>query len=202
MAPSYMPREPTETRIRRAAAAEFARHGVAGARVERIARRAHANKERLYHYVGGKEALFAAALEDAMREIAGAEPFAAGDLGAYVAAMLEFHRRHPHLVQLLLAEGRHRRGRELAHAEQRRAHYAHRVAAVRAAQAAGAVRGDVDARIVVYAVLALVVAAEALPGLTELILAADPEREPLSEAQLRAGLRRLLDRLVAPPAPR
>jgi AcrR family transcriptional regulator len=193
-----VPRVPTETRIRRAAAQEFARHGVAGARVERIARRARANKERLYHYVGGKDALFAAALEDAMGEIAAAEPFAAGDLGAYAAAMLEFHRSRPELVQLLLAEGRHRRGRALTHPAQRRAHYAERVAAVRAAQAAGAIRDDVDARIVVYAVLALVVAAEALPGLTELILAADPEREPLSDAGFRAGLRRLLDRLLVP----
>jgi AcrR family transcriptional regulator len=193
-----VPRVPTETRIRRAAAQEFARHGVAGARVERIARRARANKERLYHNVGGKDALFAAALEDAMGEIAAAEPFAAGDLGAYAAALLEFHRSRPELVQLLLAEGRHRRGRALAHPAQRRAHYAERVAAVRAAQAAGAIRDDVDARIVVYAVLALVVAAEALPGLTELILAADPEREPLSDAGFRAGLRRLLDRLLVP----
>jgi AcrR family transcriptional regulator len=164
-----VPEESTPTRIRRAAAAEFARHGVAGARVARIAAAARANKERIYHHFSSKDRLFDAVLADAMEQIATAEPFAADDLGAYAEAMLEFHRGHRELVQLLLAEARHRGERELADEPARAAHYARRVAAVRAAQAAGAVRDDVDPRFVVFAILALIVTAEALPRLTELV---------------------------------
>ena len=187
-----------EERIRRAAAEEFARHGVEGARIARIAAAAQANRERLYHYVGGKEALFAAAVEDAMRQIAAAEPFVADDLGAYVAAMLEFHRRHPTLIALLLAEGRRHPDGRLAHEAERARHYAGRTAAVRAAQREGRVRADVDPRILVYAVLALVVTAHALPGLTQLILASDPDAEPLDLDALRDGLRDLLSALLTP----
>src|SRR5439155_5479748 len=111
-------------RIRRAAAEEFALHGLDGARIARIAAAAQANRERLYHYVGGKEALFAAAVEDAMRQIADAEPFVADDLGAYLAAMLEFHRSNPTLIALLLAEGRRRPDGRLAHEADRARHYA------------------------------------------------------------------------------
>ena len=41
-----------------AARVEFARHGLAGSRIDRIAREAHASKERLYAHFGDKEALF------------------------------------------------------------------------------------------------------------------------------------------------
>ncbi|MCH9734411.1 MAG: TetR family transcriptional regulator [Actinomycetia bacterium] len=41
-----------------AARAEFARYGLAGARIDRIARAARASKERLYAHFGGKETLF------------------------------------------------------------------------------------------------------------------------------------------------
>lgn len=41
-----------------AARAEFAQHGLAGARIDRIARGAHASKERLYAHFGDKETLF------------------------------------------------------------------------------------------------------------------------------------------------
>jgi AcrR family transcriptional regulator len=41
-----------------AARAEFARNGLAGSRIDRIARAANASKERLYAHFGDKEALF------------------------------------------------------------------------------------------------------------------------------------------------
>ncbi|OBK89129.1 TetR family transcriptional regulator [Mycolicibacter heraklionensis] len=55
-----MRRSATELRgqILDAARAEFARHGLAGSRIDRIAREAHASKERLYAHFGDKEALF------------------------------------------------------------------------------------------------------------------------------------------------
>jgi TetR/AcrR family transcriptional regulator len=41
-----------------AARTEFAQYGMAGARIDRIARSAHASKERLYAHFGDKETLF------------------------------------------------------------------------------------------------------------------------------------------------
>lgn len=53
-------RTKTELRgeILAAARAEFAQHGLAGARIDRIARSASASKERLYAHFGDKETLF------------------------------------------------------------------------------------------------------------------------------------------------
>jgi AcrR family transcriptional regulator len=180
--------KPIQTRILEAAAEEFARHGVGGARVARIAKAARANKERLYHYFGNKEELFAAVLDDAMGQIVAAEPFAADDLGAYVSAMVDFHRAHPTLVRLLLAEAQDQPGRTLRLHRERVVHYDNRAAAVREAQQRGTIRPDVDPRTVVYLVLALVVTAEALPQLTRLILTTAPS----------TPLRRALDSLLSP----
>lgn len=46
-----------------AAASEFATHGVDGARMEVIARRAKVTKQLIYHYYGSKEALYIVVLE-------------------------------------------------------------------------------------------------------------------------------------------
>ena len=53
-------RNTTELRgeILRAARTEFAQCGLAGARIDRIAKSAHASKERLYAHFGDKETLF------------------------------------------------------------------------------------------------------------------------------------------------
>ena len=59
-----MPRDSsaTKARIIEAAFREFAAHGLAGARVDRIAEKAHANKRAIYDYFGDKEQLFDATL--------------------------------------------------------------------------------------------------------------------------------------------
>src|SRR6202047_5245502 len=51
--------------ILRAAAEEFAEHGIAGARTEAIAREARVNKALLYYYFKDKEKLYGAVLDDA-----------------------------------------------------------------------------------------------------------------------------------------
>jgi AcrR family transcriptional regulator len=62
-----------QERILKAATAEFARHGLGGARVDRIAERAGANKRMLYYYYGNKEALFLAVMEASYARIRNAE---------------------------------------------------------------------------------------------------------------------------------
>ncbi len=56
-------------RILEAAKQEFATHGLAGARVDRIAAEAGANKRMLYYHVGNKEDLYLAVLEGAYEKI-------------------------------------------------------------------------------------------------------------------------------------
>ncbi|OPY96144.1 TetR family transcriptional regulator [Bradyrhizobium sacchari] len=58
-------RDPVATRkkLLTAARLEFARHGLAGARVDEIAERAGVNKQLVYHYFGDKDALYLAVLE-------------------------------------------------------------------------------------------------------------------------------------------
>jgi TetR/AcrR family transcriptional regulator len=65
--PSRNP-ERTQERILQAAFKEFAGQGFAGARVDRIARRAGINKRMLYHYFGDKESLFREVLRRKMTE--------------------------------------------------------------------------------------------------------------------------------------
>src|ERR1039458_628157 len=56
---------PKESRasILKAAVAEFAEHGIAGARTDAIARAAHVNKALLYYYFKDKDALYEAVLD-------------------------------------------------------------------------------------------------------------------------------------------
>src|SRR3954470_16400002 len=56
-------------RILEAAKKEFAAHGIGGARVDRIAAEAGANKRMLYYHVGNKEDLYLAVLEGAYEQI-------------------------------------------------------------------------------------------------------------------------------------
>ena len=64
-------RDPQGMRLRilEAAKAEFAAHGLAGARVDRIAAKAGANKRMLYYHVGKKDDLYLAVLEGAYEKI-------------------------------------------------------------------------------------------------------------------------------------
>ena len=71
--PAVRDAEATKQRILRASRAEFARHGYSGARVDRIARAARANKRMLYYHVGNKDALYLEALEAAYADIRVAE---------------------------------------------------------------------------------------------------------------------------------
>jgi TetR/AcrR family transcriptional regulator len=59
--------QPEESRaaILRAAAQEFAQHGIAGARTDAIAREARVNKALIYYYFKDKETLHGAVLDDA-----------------------------------------------------------------------------------------------------------------------------------------
>jgi AcrR family transcriptional regulator len=115
--PRQTTRDPAGTRARilDAATQEFARFGLGGARVDRIARRAGANKRMLYYYFGDKDALFLAVLEHAYASIRSAEqelhlldtpPVAAVE--RLVEFTWRYYLEHPEFLTLLNSENLHR----------------------------------------------------------------------------------------------
>ncbi len=59
----------TRGKLLTAARIEFAQHGFAGARTERIVKRADSNPRMIYHYFGGKSGLYLAVLEDVLGDL-------------------------------------------------------------------------------------------------------------------------------------
>src|SRR3981189_999740 len=90
----------TRRRILAAATAEFAAHGIAGARVDRIAANAKANKAQLYAYFGNKEGLFDAVLTESVEAILDAVPLVAEDLPGYAVRLYDAYLQRPELVRL------------------------------------------------------------------------------------------------------
>jgi AcrR family transcriptional regulator len=90
----------TRSRLVDAAYTEFSERGFAGARVERIATEAGANKQAIYLYFGSKEGLFDAVLESRLGNLADLVPFTPDDLPGYIAALFDHLVEHPELVRL------------------------------------------------------------------------------------------------------
>lgn len=87
--------EPTRERIVAAATEEFARHGIAGARVDRIAKLARTSKERVYVYFRSKEALYVHIAEREMTIIADATQMDPTDLPHYAGVLFDYFSAHP-----------------------------------------------------------------------------------------------------------
>ncbi|MEM1388129.1 MAG: TetR/AcrR family transcriptional regulator [Pseudomonadota bacterium] len=104
----------TRARILDAAKQEFAKFGLAGARVDTIALQARANKRMIYHYFGSKEELFTAVLEDAYLDIRGAEQDlalehlpAAEALRKLVTFTWHYYLENPEFIRLVNSENLH-----------------------------------------------------------------------------------------------
>jgi AcrR family transcriptional regulator len=96
------PRNSAATRelLLAAATAEFADYGLAGARIDRIAERAGANKRLLYVYFGDKDQLFEAVLQREIGALGEKTPLAGGDLVGFAAARFDYMLAHPETARL------------------------------------------------------------------------------------------------------
>ncbi|WP_329459054.1 TetR family transcriptional regulator [Streptomyces sp. NBC_01497] len=92
--------EATRQRILEAAKQEFSRHGLAGARINRIATEARAGKERLYAYFPSKETLFAAVGDRLIADVAGTAALRGEDLPGYVGALFDVFVEDPNNARL------------------------------------------------------------------------------------------------------
>lgn len=94
----------TRRRIFAAASAEFAEHGLAGARIDRIATAAKANKQAIYLYYGNKEKLFAAVLRAKLDEFCASVTIDPGAVAESVGELFDLYQEHPQMLRLLLWE--------------------------------------------------------------------------------------------------
>lgn len=85
----------TRARILDAAVDEFSAYGLAGARIDRIAEAAEANKRSIYVYFGSKELLFGAALHRVISDVTGAVPLTVDDLPGYAGRLFDHLLTHP-----------------------------------------------------------------------------------------------------------
>ena len=152
------PRERNPERTTRdilvAAREEFVQFGLDGARIDRIADRAGANKRLIYHYVGNKEALYARVLLDAYRDIrAGERKLQMTDLpprealDRLVGFTFDHYDANPWFIRLLANENIHRGAfvRDLPEVHQLTSPIIAQLRGVLAAgQAAGVFRSGVD----------------------------------------------------------
>jgi AcrR family transcriptional regulator len=92
--------EATRRRLIAAAIDEFAAHGLAGGRVNRIAAAAKANKAQIYHYFGSKDRLFDAAFEAMVVEIIADVPPEGDDLVAYAGRLFDNYERRPEVRRM------------------------------------------------------------------------------------------------------
>jgi AcrR family transcriptional regulator len=92
--------EATRRRILDAATAEFAQHGIAGARVDRIAGAARTNKAQLYAYFGSKDALFDTVFDASIKHILDVVPIGAADLADWAVRLYDEYLARPDLIRL------------------------------------------------------------------------------------------------------
>jgi AcrR family transcriptional regulator len=92
-----MPRDShaTRTRILDAASEEFSAYGLAGARIDRIAEAAAANKRSIYVYFESKEKLFDAALHHVLTQMIEDVPLTEDDLPGYAGRLFDYHLVRP-----------------------------------------------------------------------------------------------------------
>lgn len=178
--------ENTRALLLGAARAEFAAHGVAGARVDRIADSAGVNKQRIYAHFGDKEQLFRHVVGQAVGELSRAVTVTGdSDPAAYVGRVFDYHRAHPDVLRLLMWEALHYGDSPVPDEEGRAALYDTKVASLSGAMGEGS--SDADVRHLLLTLIGLAAWPQLTPQLTRLVLGRDP-----AEDQTRDGLRAFL----------
>ena len=190
-----MPPDSTETKSKLLAAAfaEFAEHGLAGARVDRIARRAGANKRLLYVYFGNKEQLFDHAIERHLEELANATPFDPADLAGYAGALFDRLLERPELLRMAIWQQLERPDANVMEM----AAYAHKVELIAGAQREGLINAELEPIDLMVQLLGLTIGWFSVSPALRALGGADP-RNPERMAAYRHAVVTSVGRLVAP----
>ncbi|AZM77030.1 TetR/AcrR family transcriptional regulator [Streptomyces sp. KPB2] len=181
----------THRRILDVATREFAEHGIAGARVERIVAAARTNKAQLYAYFGSKDGLFDAIFFGSLDRIVNVVPIDADDLADWAVRLYDEYLRRPDLIRLATWARLERRpaGHLVDDADRRDDT---KLRAIAEAQAAGRVRpGDP------FDVLALVIAMSMAWSPVSNVYAATADEPEETHERRRALLREAVSRATA-----
>lgn len=190
--------EGTKRKIVEAATAEFAKTGPDGTTIERIAKAAGVNKERVYAYYGGKPQLFAHVLRQQLTTAAQdvpADMTSSDGIAEYAGRLFDYTQAHPALARLLKWEALAFES-EVPEEQPRRDYYAVRTAEFARAQAAGVVADTIDPDLLHFMLLSLAAYWAALPQVARLITTVDAGGAEL--ARRRAAVVEAARRLVSP----
>lgn len=185
----------TRERILDAATAEFAAYGMAGARVDRIAAAAQANKERIYAYFGDKEQLFDAVMREAIIRSDAWPSSGVDDLVATTGDLFDLSLTSPEVTRLLA--WRRLAPSQTPPSDEDVAVYRAKLDAVRGLQAAG----DVDADLDPTDVLALIGALATAWSAPDAPLRAIAESEGPPIRARRAVVEEAMRRILRPTPP-
>ncbi|MFJ8717008.1 TetR family transcriptional regulator [Streptomyces violaceus] len=190
------PRDPeaTKARIFEAAVAEFARHGIAGARIDRIAAEAKANKQLIYAYFGNKAELFAIVLEKKMLHVAEDVPVDPDDIESWIDRVMDYHAAHPELLRLLFWEGLEYGSAELPHESARQQHYVRKVAVLQDGQDRGVITDAVPAADLLFLLTALANWTAVVPQMRRILVGDGEDAQDRLRASVKEAARRLTAR--------
>jgi AcrR family transcriptional regulator len=192
----------TRTRILAAALAEFAAHGLSGARCDEIARRARVNKRMLFYCFGSKESLYREVLRRKFSERATFFESAPDNLASAILYWYEAFSSDAELVRLLEWEALSSSGDRLVGEEERRNYLKRTLARLRRAQAHGLVPRGLDLTQLQISIIALTAFPLAFPQMTRLASGLKPTDARFRRKRLQF-LRWLGERLSSgshPPA--
>ncbi|HZE33085.1 MAG TPA: TetR family transcriptional regulator [Actinoallomurus sp.] len=182
----------TRQRILDVATQEFAQHGIAGARVERIVAAARTNKAQLYSYFGSKEGLFDAIFFGSLERIMTVVPIDATDLADWAVRLYDEYLRRPDLIRLATWARLERRPAGYLVVEADRLDDG-KLRAIADAQAAGTVRaGDP------FDLMAMVIAMSMAWSPVSNVYAATDQEPTETHEQRRTLLRESVRRVVTP----
>ena len=145
----------TKERILDAAFAEFAEYGVAGARVDRIAKNARCNKNLIYVYFENKETLFGTVLRRHLSDTYAGLPFTPDDLPGMARRVFDYAQANPDTYRLLAWATLERTA---ALPPEREQEHDRKVALLRERQESGGLPPDAAPELLLMAVLTLATA--------------------------------------------
>ncbi|QNE16598.1 TetR/AcrR family transcriptional regulator [Kribbella qitaiheensis] len=145
----------TRERILEAAMAEFSAYGVAGARVDRIAKTAGCNKNLIYVYFGNKETLFTTVLDKHLSRVYAEMDPTPEDLPGKAGRVFDFAMENRDLMRLLAWSNLEEQATEPA---ARAMAQDSKVAGIAAAQAEGKTNPDFPADFLLTVVMTLATA--------------------------------------------
>ncbi|WP_329057927.1 TetR family transcriptional regulator [Amycolatopsis sp. NBC_01480] len=159
------------TRLKRAAGELFAASGPDGTTVDKIARSAGVNRERVYAYFGGKEGLFANVLGDELLAIAEAVTLDAAsiaEIGAFAGKLFDYHTNNPRLQRLLQWEALVFGSQPVPDEVERRKHYQHKVEVIAQAQRDGTLSDEIPPGDLLFLLIAITAWWSAVPQIARM----------------------------------